>query len=170
MWVFCVLDCFCLCLYESVSVWGCMLLLACVCFLGIRKGLGQSEERAQGRKKKRERVGVRRGWNNKGWWKMTSLVKEVFLKAPHLTQAAMPYRQDCPPPLPLTHRVPGCTGRADSLKPLTAAPWVGSCVFTFTCRLRGLILKPMIAPMCHNWQQNENTLTGLHDHLAARWG
>lgn len=34
-----------------------MLLLACVCFLGIRKGLGQSEERAQGRKKKRERVG-----------------------------------------------------------------------------------------------------------------
>lgn len=31
-----------------------MLLLASVCFLGIRKGLGQSEERAQGREKKRE--------------------------------------------------------------------------------------------------------------------
>lgn len=127
---------------------ACCCLLVCV-FLASEKALDRVKRGPRG-ERKRERESRRRGWNNKGWWKMTSLVKEVFLKAPHLTQAAMPYRQDCPPPLPLTHRVPGCTGKADSLKPLTAAPWVGSCVFTFTCRLRGLILKPMIAPMCHN--------------------
>lgn len=166
----------CLGLLLSLSLWECVSVrvhvAACLCVFSWhqkrpwtewREGPGEKEKERESRRR-------RRGWNNKGWWKMTSLVKEVFLKAPHLTQAAMPYRQDCPPPLPLTHRVPGCTGRADSLKPLTAAPWVGSCVFTFTCRLRGLILKPMIAPMCHNWQQNENTLTGLHDHLSARWG
>ncbi len=128
-----------------------MLLLACVCSLGIRKGLGRSEERAQGRGTKRERERKReRRWNNKGWWKMTSLVKEGFLKAPHLTEEAVPYRRDRPPPLPLTPGVPGCPGRADSLKALTAAPWVGFCVFTFTCRLRGLILKPMKSLVCHN--------------------
>lgn len=31
-----------------------------------------------------------RGWNNDGWWKMTSLVKEGFLKEPHLTEEAVP--------------------------------------------------------------------------------
>lgn len=80
---------------------------------------------------------------------MTSLLKESFLRAPHLTEEAVPYRGDHPP-LPLTPGVPSCPGRVDSLEALTAAPWVVSCVFTFTCRLRGLVLKPMKALMCHN--------------------
>ena len=43
---------------------------------------------------KRERQRVREGdmgWNNKGRWKMTSLVKEVFLKAPLLTEEVVPW-------------------------------------------------------------------------------
>lgn len=68
-----------------------------------------------------------RGWNNKGWWKMTSFMKEGFLKAPHLTEKAVPCTRNHPPLL-LT---PGCPGRADTLKPLTAAPWVGMAYIYF---------------------------------------
>lgn len=55
-----------------------------------------------------------------------------------------------PLPSPLTHGVPRFPGRGASITALTAPPWVGSRVFSFTCGLRGLILKPLKALMCHN--------------------
>lgn len=70
---------------------------------------------------------------------------------------SQPPPRSLPFPPPLTPGVPRFPGRGASITPLTAAPWVGSRVFSFTCGLRGLVLKPLKALMCHNWQPSENT-------------
>lgn len=114
------------------QVW-CVLLLACVRPLGIGKGPGWSPQRAQGERGREE------GSDNNG-----GLVeKDSSAEEPSAAEIT-------PLPPPLTPGVPRFSGRGASITPLTAAPWVGSGVFSFTCGLRGLLLKPLKALMCHN--------------------
>lgn len=66
---------------------------------------------------------------------MTSRVNDCFLKAPHLTERAMPWRRGCPPhPLAPMDWLPS----ADSSNTLKDSCSMGGIhVFTYTCTLRG---------------------------------
>lgn len=94
---------------------------------------------AQGSEGKREGAGEQQGGAEKD-----KLGEESAREEP--AAAAGP----APLPPPLTPGVPRFPGRGASITAVTAAPWVGSRVFSFTCGLRGLILKPLKALMCHN--------------------
>lgn len=127
-----------LCLHDRVSV----AVMRVVCgLLAPEKALVGVNRGPRGER------GKERGWRTRGGggkW------QEKARREPAATEMA-------PLPPPLSPGVPLFPGRGASITALTAAPWVGSRVFSFTCGLRGLILKPLKALMCHNWQPSENT-------------